>query len=200
MSAVQQLPAPVAPRYTLADFESLPVGPPNYEYDEGEIVPVASPTLDHADIVDVIVAKLKDYARAHRSGRAFREIDVYLPDGKVFIPDAGFLSHDNLSLLGADGKIHGAPDLVVEITSSDVARDRIRKFVVYHSNGVDWYWIVDQDTLEIEEYTAAEKGYVLNSRTGRGETFRPALFPGMEINLAEGLGIESTSLEGEPNT
>ena len=47
-------PQPAVKRFTLAEFESLPQGPPNFEYDEGEVIPVASPTADHADIVDEI--------------------------------------------------------------------------------------------------------------------------------------------------
>ena len=123
-------------------------------------------------------------------GRTFREIDVYLPDGKVFVPDIGFLSTKNLAMhWEGDGKIHGAPDLAVEVTSQDASRDRIRKFVVYHANGVLWYWIVDQGNLEIEEYIWTEAGYELRTRTEAGQTFQPGLFPGMAINLAENLGM-----------
>lgn len=176
--------------YTLAEFESLPQGPPNFEYDEGEIIPLASPTLYHADVVDEINRVMKAYARSRKFGRTFREIDVYLPDGKVFIPDVGFLSKEHLDLFWeSDGKIHGAPDLVVEITSQDANRDRVRKFRVYHANGIQWYWIVDQETLEIEEYRWAESGYELRGRVSSGEVFRPEVFPEMEINLAANLGV-----------
>jgi len=177
-------------KFTLAEFEQIPIGPPYFEYDEGEIVELASPTLDHADIVDEINSAMKSYVRARKLGRTFREIDVYLPDGKVFIPDVGFLSNDHSDMLWeSDGKIHGAPNLVVEVTSQDSNRDRVRKFRVYHANGIAWYWIIDQETLDIEEYERTQSGYKLLNQVGLGEVFRPKLFPEMEINLAQTLGL-----------
>jgi len=177
-------------KFTLAEFEQIPIGPPYFEYDEGEIVELASPTFNHQDILGELNAETRFHLRKHRTGRVFIEVDVYLPDGKVFVPDMGFLSTQNLDMLWeSDGKIHGAPDLVVEITSQDANRDRVRKFRVYHANGIQWYWIVDQETLEIEEYGWTEAGYKLRGRTGAREVFRPEVFPEMEINLAANLGV-----------
>ena len=40
-------------RMTLEDLRALPEGPPYYEYEEGELILVASPTPEHQDIVGV---------------------------------------------------------------------------------------------------------------------------------------------------
>lgn len=177
-------------KYTLADFERLPEGPPFYEFDEGEIIELATPTFNHQDIIKEFAIEIGLYLRQHCIGQYFMGVDVYLPDGKVYVPDFGFLSRQNLGMLWeSDGKIHGAPDMVAEITSQDANRDRVRKFQVYHDNRVQWYWLVDQYTLEIEEYRWTVSGYELNSRTVSGEVFRPALFPGMEFNLAANLDV-----------
>jgi len=176
-------------RSTLAEFEQIPVGPPYYEFDEGETIELATPKFTHQKILAEFTTELTLYRRKHRSGEYFECVDVYLPDGKVYVPDFGFLSNANLVLLwDTDEKIHGAPDMVAEITSQDANRDRVRKFHVYHANGVQWYWIVDQATLTIEEYRWTATGYTLHITTERGQVFRPELFPGMELNLAENLG------------
>jgi len=85
--------------------------------------------------------------------------------------------------------------MVTEIVSNDAARDRIRKFQVYFENGAAWYWLVTQ-SLEIEEYHWVPQGYVRTASVAAGEVFRPQVFPGLEINLQELLGVsEEASAE-----
>jgi Uma2 family endonuclease len=38
-------------RMTLEECQALPEGPPYYEYEEGDLILVASPTPDHQDII-----------------------------------------------------------------------------------------------------------------------------------------------------
>jgi Uma2 family endonuclease len=114
---------------------------------------MTSPTPEHQDIVGELFHVLRPGVRAGSLGREVMEVDVYLPDGRGYIPDLCFLSTCRMHLLNpSDRKIYGAPDLVVEITSSVPGRDRVHKFRVYYDNGVPWYWIIDSETLAIEEY------------------------------------------------
>lgn len=46
----------------------------------------------------------------------------------------------------------GTPHLVVEILSSEPARDTIRKFAKYAAAGVERFWIIDPDGPEIIVY------------------------------------------------
>jgi Uma2 family endonuclease len=178
-------------RMTLEDFRALPEGPPYYEYEDGELILVASPTPEHQDIVSELSHLLRQFVRQHQLGRVVMEVDVYLPDGRGYIPDLAYLTTEHLHLLNpTDRKIHGAPDLVVEVTSSMPARDRVHKFRVYYGNGVPWYWIVDSNTLAIEEYHATAQGYLRTASIGPAEVFQPQLFPGLAINLSVLLGVE----------
>jgi Uma2 family endonuclease len=179
-------------RMTLEEFRALPEGPPYYEYEEGELILVASYTAEHQDIVGVLSHVLRQFVRHHQLGRVVMEVDVYLPDGRGYIPDFAFLTTEHLDLLSPiDHKIHGAPDLVVEVTSSTPARDRVHKFRVYFGNGVPWYWIIDSNTLAIEEYHATPQGYLRLASVAAGEEFRPQLFPGLVLNLAALLNVEA---------
>ena len=76
-----------------------------------------------------------------------------------------------------------APDLAVEVTSSEPDRDRVHKLRLYYENGVPWYWIIDSGNLSIEEYRVTPEGYVRKSSIAAGEEFRPGLFPGLVFNL-----------------
>src|SRR5512132_865697 len=176
---------------TLEEFRALPEGPPYYEYEEGELILVASPTPEHQDIVSELSYVLRQFVRQHQVGRVVMEVDVYLPDGRGYIPDLAYLAAEHLHLLNpTDRKIHGSPDLVVEVTSSTPARDRVHKFRVYYANGVPWYWIIDSNTLAIEEYHATTQGYLRTASVAAGEEFRPQLFLGLAINLVGLLGVE----------
>jgi Uma2 family endonuclease len=183
-----------AQRMTFEEFQALPEGPPYYEYEEGELILVASPTPEHQDIIGVLWNVLRQFVRQRQMGRVVMEVDVYLPDGRGYIPDLAYLSTERMHLLNPpDRKIHGAPDLVVEVTSSAPARDRVHKFRVYHGNGVPWYWIVDSNTLAIEEYQATPQCYLRTASVAQGEEFRPQLFPDLAINLETLLGVEPPS-------
>jgi Uma2 family endonuclease len=188
-----------ARRMTLEEFRALPEGPPYFEFEEGELIPMGSPTLEHQDIVDELVQMLRRFVRDHRMGRVFREVDTFLPDGRVYIPDIGFVTRDRIEeLVGPiDRKIHGVPDLVIEVTSTNPERDRVHKFRIYYENSVPWYWIVDGETLAIEEYRATPEGYVRAASVAAGEEFQPALFPGLTIDLAALLGIEVSAETSE---
>jgi Uma2 family endonuclease len=177
-------------RMTLEEFRALPEGPPYYEYEEGELILVASPTPEHQDVVGALWNVLWQFVRQQQTGRVVMEVDVYLPDGRGYIPDITYLSPERLHLLSpTDRKIHGSPDLVVEVTSSTPARDRVHKFRVYYGNGVPWYWIIDSNTLAIEEYHATPQGYLRTASVVPGEEFQPQLFPGLTLNLASLLGV-----------
>jgi Uma2 family endonuclease len=177
-------------RMTLEHYKSLPEGPPHFEFEEGELIPMTSPTPEHQTIVMRMGNLLWEFVRKQKSGEVFMEVDVYLPDGRGYIPDLSFLSADHLHLLNPDDrKIHGVPDLTVEVTSSDPERDRVHKFRVYFDNGVPWYWIVDAATLSIEEYHATRQGYLRTASIAPGEEFHPRLFAGLTINLAAIMGI-----------
>ena len=172
-------------RMTLEQFRALPEGPPNVEFEEGEVIPVPSPTFRHQDIMLTLGHVLKQWVMQRKLGKICPAVDVYLPDGRCFVPDLQFVSTDHLNLINPDDqKVHGVPDLVVEVTSSEPERDRLHKLHVYYDNGVPWYWIIDSENLAIEEYRAGPEGYVRAGSVPGGEEFRPGLFPGLVINLA----------------
>ncbi|MBI3363116.1 MAG: Uma2 family endonuclease [Chloroflexi bacterium] len=190
-------PAPVvtrespvqAARLTLADYHALPEGPPFYEFEDGELIPMNRPTANHQVTIGVLFSVIHSHATAKSLGRIWPEVEVDLAPRRGYVPDLAFLATDHLDRLTPEGLIAGAPDLVVEILSPSTAgRDRGTKFRAYQEAGVPWLWLVDSDDLLIEEYRLTPDGYLRAQTIGPGEAFQPGLFPGLTINLTELLG------------
>jgi Uma2 family endonuclease len=174
---------PQTRKLTIEDFNALPEGPPFYEFEEGELIQMPSPTIAHQDIILEMGGLVSRHVRSKKLGRAFIDVDVYLPDGRVYVPDIGFLSTEKLDMVSSvDGKIHGAPTLVVEVTSSDETRDRGRKFHVYHANGVEWLWLVSQSLL-IEEYQSTDGVTFAFPQPSQEKCFNPSYLRVSKLTL-----------------
>src|SRR5262249_8118402 len=80
---------------------------------------------------------------------------IFADDDDV-APDIVWVSSARMaSILGADGKLHGAPELIVEVLSPGRAnerRDREAKLKLYSRRGVDEYWIVDWRNRQVDVF------------------------------------------------
>src|SRR5437763_7199424 len=129
-AALRPSPSSTVRRMTIAEFRALPEGPTYFEFEQGKLIPMPSPTSRHQKAVLVLAYSMLEFVRTRQLGDVFMELDVFLPDREhAYIPDISFLSQPRLGLhRQEDQKIHGAPDLVVEVISSDPGRDRVEKF------------------------------------------------------------------------
>jgi Uma2 family endonuclease len=170
---------------TKTEFLALPEGPPDFEFEHGELIPMPRPHGRHQEIVTALARVLPVYVAHNRLGRCWVEIDVDLTEDLTYVPDLVFLTTEHLPRYSeGDGKIHGVPDLVVEVVSrSNPGRDRVTKFNNYLATGVSWYWLIDAESLIQEEYHAEAGRYSRTAAAEAGEVFRPAAFPGLELDL-----------------
>ena len=179
--------APFEARRTMtqAEFRQLPEGPPDVEFEYGMLIPMPRPHSRHQDIVAALVRILPVYIARHGLGRCWVEIDVELSPELTYVPDLVFLAAAHLERHSeVDGKIHGVPDVVVEVVSRhNPGRDRVTKFNNYLAVGVPWYWLIDAESLVMEEYRAEAGRYVRISAAEAGQVFRPGAFPDLELNL-----------------
>lgn len=110
-------------------------------------------------------------------------LDVHLDAENVVQPDLLWVA-ENSRCVVRDGRLHGAPDLVVEILSPSTTRiDRTDKFLLYERFGVSEYWIIDPTHKLLEVWTLRDGLYAQHGVYGTGEIFHsPAL--GREVNLS----------------
>jgi Uma2 family endonuclease len=142
------MPRPASIRYTYQDYCSTPEDPSRrYEIVDGELFVTAAPRARHQEVVANLVRVLSGPAWKHGLGKVLPgPLTVHLHDELVLEPDLLFIRTERLDIIGADGRVHGPPDLVVEILSpSNRSYDRNLKRKHYLEHGVAELWIVDAD-------------------------------------------------------
>ncbi|GIV09858.1 MAG: hypothetical protein KatS3mg019_1949 [Fimbriimonadales bacterium] len=170
-------------RMSRQEFEQLAEGPPYYDYIQGEAIEVNRPTGEHQEIMVWLASKLWEYARQNNLGKVWADINVDLPTGDLVGSDIVYLATENLHLYSR-GYIQGVPDLVAEVLlPSNASYDRVEKLDAYRRAGVPWVWLIDPETLVVEEYQWTPEGYLLVSTTPPTRPFEPKRFAGLKLEL-----------------
>lgn len=145
---------PSTVRYTYADYLSTPEDASRrFEIVDGELFVTAAPRFRHQEIALNLAEILRGLARTHDLGKvAMGPVTVRLHDELVLEPDLIFIREPRLDIVGADGRVDGPPDLVIEVLSPSTRDyDRNLKRKHYLENGIPEVWIVDpgERTLDI---------------------------------------------------
>ncbi len=129
--------------YTCDDLMKMPEDDVRREIIDGVLF--VSPSSDwwHQKLV-LRVHGLFERAGAGIGEASVAPLDVRLTDYDSVQPDVLFIRSDRMHILSADGRITGAPDIVVEVVSrTSASHDRVRKVALYARSGVPEYWILD---------------------------------------------------------
>ena len=109
-------------------------------------------------------------------------MDVVLNKDSIVQPDLIYVSKDRRDIV--KGRVHGAPDVVIEIVSPNEAkRDRVHKLNLYAEHGVSEYWIVDPDQREFDFLINEDGRFVVQPQ--RDDRYQSPRLPELSINLAE---------------
>jgi len=149
----------VTKKATYADYEKTPEGA-KYQLIEGQLIEMASPTLNHQEAALELAAQILLYCKQKKIGKIYiAPMDVYLDDENCYQPDIVFVSNENSVIL--QGKnIRGVPDMLIEILSeSSEHTDRKIKFHNYEKFGVKEYFIVDPEDKEVIAYDLVDGFY-----------------------------------------
>ena len=148
------MPARVQEQEWTADRAlALPNDGNRYEVLDGELFVTPSPTWGHQSGLEAILPSLRAYVKAHRLGwTRWSPADIVFSPRRLVQPD----------LFVVPARDVGPPQswtdvksllLAIEVLSPSTARaDRHRKRVIYQSEGVPEYWIIDGDARLIERW------------------------------------------------
>jgi Uma2 family endonuclease len=153
-----------------------------YEIIDGELYVTTQPHFRHQATCDNIIIELGNWSRSTDSGRTFQAPGVIFSEDNAVAPDIVWVSKARMpGVLGPDGKLHDAPDLMIEILSPGKAneeRDREKKLVLYSRYGVQEYWIANWRAITIEIFRQDQDELRLAHTLKAGDELTSPLLPG----------------------
>lgn len=178
-------------RLTVHDLEGLPepLDDTRYELIDGELHVSTQPHWAHQRFCTKLATRLEAWNIQEDHGSVAIAPGVIFAPQDAVAPDLVWVSRERLEhVLGDDGKLHAAPDLVVEVLSPGVEnerRDNERKLSVYSRYGVREYWIVNWRTREVAVHRQedAQLRRVLTLR--EGDTLESPMLPGFTCEVDE---------------
>jgi len=130
-----------------------------------------------------------DQWSAEYGGDTVEAPGVIFDDENAVAPDVVWVSAERLVLiLDDDGKLHGAPDLAVEVLSPgprNVRRDREAKRRLYSMWGVLEYWIADWQAKSLEVYRREGATLKLFATLYASDELTSPLLPDFKILVAQ---------------
>jgi Uma2 family endonuclease len=178
------------PTMTVQEWALLE-GPPHFELVDGELREKPDVAVWHDLFLFRLAFFLTGYVLSRNLGEitgATTKVQISALRGRM--PDLVFIPAAQTHLIGQN-LFTGVPALAVEILSpSNAQTDRVAKMREYADLGIGQYWIADCPNRRIEIYALShpnngQRGYQLIDSVEGDVTFRPALFPGLEIPLGQ---------------
>jgi Uma2 family endonuclease len=188
-------------RYTLADLEHVaqPWDDTRYEIIDGELFVSTQPSAQHQYTCTEVVGSLREWNRASGLGMVLIAPGLIFADDDNAAPDVVWLTRERLrAILQDDGKLHGPPELVVEVLSpgaENQRRDRDAKLRLYSRRGVEEYWILDwqQRRAEVYRRNAVDRDVLsLAAVLGADDLLESPLLPGFRVRVGELFFTESS--------
>ena len=143
-------------KVTYDEFKKITEDSENrYEYIDGCLYLMASPTVKHQRIVRNLLVKFDNWFNDNICEPFTSPFDVTLYKGEEIEENINVVQPDILVIcdqenIDEDDRYQGTPELVVEILSKTTKKhDFITKLELYRMTGINEYWIVNPFTEEI---------------------------------------------------
>ena len=117
----------------------------------GNPLALAAPTTLHQTLVGRLFSRADSFILANKGTckALLAPYDVVFSDEDTVQPDVLVVCDDSKI---DDHRCNGAPDWIIEVTSSNRGDDFARKLSLYCEHGVREYWIVDTDGRKVIVY------------------------------------------------
>lgn len=179
-------------RWTTADLELFPDDGRRYEIIDGELIGIRTPRWSHQQVTGRIFNALDAWSQATGRGEAAINPGIIFTDEDNVIPDVVWASTDRLDrLLDAAEHLTGATELVVEVLSpgeKNEQRDKQLKLKLYSQQGVQEYWIVDNNLRQVQVYRRETAVLVLVATLQADDSLTSPLLPGLACGLDQIFG------------
>ena len=169
-------------RWTSADLALLPDDGKRYEIIDGELHMSKQPHWYHQAACFKLGFQLELWNQQSKLGQVNIAPGIIFADDDDVAPDVVWISRERLATtLEVDGKLHAAPEIVVEVLSpgsTNEQRDRKAKLKLYSRRGVSEYWIVNWQTRQMEIYRREQMELRLVATLFESDALESPLLPG----------------------
>jgi Uma2 family endonuclease len=170
------------PRVSFADLEQWPADGRRYELYDGEVYVVPSPLPVHQVVSANLHLALSEYVREHGGIVLYAPLDIVLTEYDVVQPDLLLFTRQRQDLVNLRRVTRHSPDLAIEILSpSTASNDRGRKMNLLARHGVQEYWLVDPDAIEIDVYGLDGNQFRIVAAAIGEDLVRSALLPSLRL-------------------
>ncbi len=175
--------------WTSRDLDMLPDDGKRYEIIDGELYVSKQPNIEHQLICTRVWELLQLWSRQTKSGIAIAGPGVIFADDDDVAPDVVWISRERYALARQpDGKLHSAPELMVEVLSPGTMnerRDREFKFWLYSRRGVLEYWIISWMEGRLELYRRDDAMLKLHSTLYKTDRLHSPHLPGFVCQVSQ---------------
>lgn len=164
-----------------------------YEYIDGEVYLLASPSYNHQSIVMEIANVMYNWFKGKGCQPLTAPFDVTLTkDGEKNVVQPDLMVICDTENINEKGRYTGIPTMVIEVLSETAQqKDMVRKLNVYFFGGVKEYWIVNPLRKEIYLYCFDDED-IKEYRVYKGvEKAESMTFPGLEVSLEQIFAVKS---------
>lgn len=177
-------------RFTIHDLEHLPEdNAKRYEIIDGELYVLTAAHMRHQLTSDRLNRALQAWSDLSMSGDVFSALGVIFAEDDAVIPDLVWISRERADrIIENDGKVHAAPDLVVEVLSPGLARearDLEFKLKLYSRQGVREYWIVNWRDATVRVYRRENAALQLVATLNAGDNLESPMLPGFSQSVGK---------------
>lgn len=169
--------------YSQIDYAMLPENAP-YELINGKLEFMASPYDMHQLTLANLHLLVHSHVKRAKIGTVrFAPLDVYLDEKNVFQPDLMFISNERKDIIKKF--IHGAPDLIVEVLSSNKKHDLGKKKDAYGKHNVLEYWAIDYNEKTLDLYINKEQVMTFKQQFQEKDTVQSEILKDFSFVLGE---------------
>jgi Uma2 family endonuclease len=173
--------------WTTDDLEALPDNGTRYEIIGGELHMAKQPDWHHQFVCIRLTRFLDEWNEQSGKGVVNQAPGIIFADDDNVAPDVVWVSHERLAVaLGEDGKLHAAPEIVVEVRSpgqANAERDSETKRKLYSRRGVQEYWVIDWRLRQVEQYQRQHAVLTLVATLFADDMLASPLLPGFACRV-----------------
>jgi Uma2 family endonuclease len=155
---------------------------------EGDLYVSCQPSFYHQFTCGRLTAVLDEWNLRTGIGVVAGAPGLIFAEDDAVAPDVVWLTWERFrESIREDGKLHLAPELVIEVLSpgsTNTRRDRDAKLQLYSRRGVTVYWIVSCQDRAVEIYSRRDEALVLSSVLQEGDVLESPLLEGFSCHVS----------------